>query len=261
MKTKYLIKELEKHVASEALYLLKKYDCIVAGGAFTSILTNKEVNDIDVYFHTKEDFISCMEDVKSSGSWNSDDSCLGVFDLIYLGHSNKAVTFRQRYANCNIQFIHQGFYKHPLDVFADFDFTINMIAVTLKDEKKYLHKDAMQHLSQRILVTDGGAKFPIMSVLRVDKYKQRGYSISKKEMLKLILACSGLNLTSYDEVLEHVGGMYGVNLDKIFDQEKDFSIVECIEQLCKLENDHYMQFKNQCWNDFEKFVNELGEKE
>lgn len=145
-------------------------------------------------------------------------------------------------------------------MFSDFDFTINMIAVTIKDEKKYLHKDAMQHLSQRILVTNGWTKFPIMSVLRVDKYKQRGYSISKKEMLKLILACSGLNLASYDEVLEHIGWMYGLELDKVFDKERDFSIIECIDQLCKLESDPYMQFKCQGWNDFEKFVNELGDK-
>ena len=31
--------------------------CIIAGGAITSIFTNSEINDLDVYFHSKDDLI------------------------------------------------------------------------------------------------------------------------------------------------------------------------------------------------------------
>lgn len=230
MDSKYISKEIEKHLSSNVLALLEDHNAMIVGGALTSILTRKEVNDIDVYFKTKEDFIACCLSVINTGS-----GLLNQFELRYLGHSDKSITFSQKYRDANVQFIYQNFYHELNDVFKDFDFTINMIGYDVKHKIVREHENAMQHLAQRILVTDGGTKFPLVSVLRLDKYKQRGYDVSKKEVLKLLLAVNNLNLNSYDDVTKHIGGLYGLAVEKIFDKTKPFSLEECIEQLCNID--------------------------
>ena len=231
----YVVSQLKKHIESEIFELLHDFNCIVAGGVFTSILTNKEVNDIDVYFKDREDFINVLKEIKSSYvEWTDDgvlstgSEYLGEYDLMYLGHTDKSITFKQKNSDVLIQFIHQDFYEKPKHIFNDVDFTINMFAYDLKRDKLVHHKDAMQHLAQRVLITNGGTKFPMISILRVDKYEQRGYSISKKEMMKLILSVNDLCIDSYEDVLKHMGGMYSLNMSKIFNQDEPFSIVDCI---------------------------------
>lgn len=254
MDSKYISKEIEKYLSSNVLALLEDHNAMIVGGALTSILTRKEVNDVDVYFKTKEDFIACCLSVINTGSDLLDD-----FELRYLGNSDKSITFSQKYREANVQFIYQSFYPELSDVFKDFDFTINMIGYDVKHKVVREHENAMQHLSQRILVTNGGTKFPLVSVLRLDKYKQRGYDVSKKEVLKLLLAVNNLNLNSYDDVTKHIGGLYGLAVEKIFDKTKPFSLEECIEQLCNIDFESSHLYVNKSWDDFTKFVeNESG---
>lgn len=46
---------------------LKKYKCWIAGGAILSIFTGEEVNDVDVFFRSKEDVFNVIN--ARSGNW------------------------------------------------------------------------------------------------------------------------------------------------------------------------------------------------
>lgn len=51
----------------EILQELKKYKCWIAGGAILSIFTGEEVNDVDVFFRSKEDVFNVIN--ARSGNW------------------------------------------------------------------------------------------------------------------------------------------------------------------------------------------------
>lgn len=47
---------------------LEDYNCFVAGGAISSLFTNKEINDIDIYFRNESLFIEFVTEMWESYS-------------------------------------------------------------------------------------------------------------------------------------------------------------------------------------------------
>lgn len=243
-----IVKELKKHIPQNTWEFLKAHKCMLAGGALTSILTKKDINDFDIYFKDRDSFVLSLMDVRGiKDKLPLDDypedveinqQYLDSYDFHYLCHTEKSVTFRPKYTEAVFQFIHQNFYNNVEEVFNDFDFTVNMVGYDFELDELIVHPEAMLHLAQRILVTNSGTKYPLISVLRVNKYQDRGYKISKKEMVKLLLAVSKLEFNSYEDVGKHIGGLYGtLNVAEVFDTTKEFSIDEVIEQLSELDFD------------------------
>lgn len=243
-----IVKELKKLIPNETWDFLKAHKCMLAGGALTSILTKKEINDFDIYFKDRDSFILSLMDVRNikdslpledfPDSVDIYSQHLDAYDFHYVCHTEKSVTFKPKYSEELYQFIHQNFYKDVSEVFNDFDFTINMIGYDFELDEITVHPEAMLHLSQRILVTNSGTKYPLISILRTNKYQERGYTISKKEMIKLLLAVNKLEINSYEDVGKHIGGLYGqLNVAEVFDTTKEFSLDEVILQLSELEFD------------------------
>jgi len=243
-----IVKELKKHIPQSTWEFLKAHKCMLAGGALTSILTKKDINDFDIYFKDRDSFVLSLMDVRGIKDKLPLDEYpedveinyqhLDSYEFHYLCHTEKSVTFRPKCTEAVFQFIHQHFYSSVDEVFNDFDFTINMIGYDFETDELVVHPEAMLHLSQRILVTNSGTKYPLISVLRVNKYQDRGYKISKKEMVKLLFAVSKLEFNSYEDVGKHIGGLYGtLNVAEVFDTTKEFSIDEVIEQLSELDFD------------------------
>lgn len=243
-----IVKELKKLIPQDHWDFLKAHKCMLAGGALTSILTKKEINDFDIYFKDRDSFILSLMDVRNIKDnlpleeFPEEDEInfqhLDQFDFQYICHTEKSVTFKPKYSEVLFQFIHQNFYSNIGEVFEDFDFTINMVGYDFELDEVVVHKDALLHLSQRILVTNSGTKYPLISILRTNKYQERGYAISKKEMIKLLLAVNKLEINSYEDVGKHIGGLYGqINVAEVFDTTKEFSLDEVIEQLSELDFD------------------------
>lgn len=243
-----IVKELKKLIPQDHWDFLKAHKCMLVGGALTSILTKKEVNDFDIYFKDRDSFILASMDVRNIKANLPDDEFpeedeinfqyLDAYDFQYICHTEKSVTFKPKYSEVLFQFIHQNFYKDVSEVFEDFDFTINMIGYDFELDEVTVHPEAMLHLSQRILVTNSGTKYPLISILRTNKYQERGYTISKKEMIKLLLAVNKLEINSYEDVGKHIGGLYGtLNVAEVFDTTKEFSLDEVIAQLSELDFD------------------------
>lgn len=246
-----VINRLEKLIDDEVLDLLEESDCIIAGGALTSILTGSEVNDIDVYFKTRDSFTNLIKDVINSET-------VDYFQLIFLSYTAKAVTFKQRSNGLVIQFIYTDFYPSAQDIFNDFDFTINMFAYDLQRGVIEQHKDALIHLAQRNIVVNTNTRFPLASVLRLEKYKSRGFSISKQEHIKLLLALSKINFTSYEQVFSHIGGLYGESYLDYFDESEPFDLNKLIAKLGDIDTDEIpKKFNKATWVDLVNNFNHI----
>src|SRR5579862_912897 len=226
---------LLSHIGNEEiLNLFKKTNCIVAGGAITSIFSGKEINDVDVYF---KDFESLKIVLQNLFNYNDMDEehCfdLGSHSLIFTNMTKKSVLFTKN--GLNIQLIYFKFFKDAKEIFDTFDFTINMGAYDCASETFVLHDNFLKDIAQRRLAVNPFTAFPIISLLRIDKYKQRGYKISRKDFINLCLAVNKLKLNSWEDLADAIGGMYGYTYTDLFNTKMLFTIDEAIDQLLKLE--------------------------
>lgn len=215
--------------------LLSKLDVKIAGGAITSLFSNSKVNDLDLYFPSWESleiFIAYMMDKNLLG---------GKYDLTAQtnGWGNQKRTFRYFYNLDNgqdpvLQCVAVDVFKTTEDIFSKVDFTINMGAFNFKDGVWEFDSNFLKHIAQRVLVVNHKTEYPIMSLLRSEKYKSRGYTISKKETMKLAMTIASLQIESWESAKSHLSGMYGMKLSDIFDETKPFSLdflVECLDRL------------------------------
>ena len=232
----YTEKQILKLLSEEQIDLFERTNATLAGGALTSIISGKPVNDFDLYFSSKSDVELFINETHENELW-------------FIGHTSKAATYRSgthsvfdkatdKNEPLKVQIIYGKYYQTHLDIFNDFDFTINMISYNFKTKRFNCDYKAIQHIASRKLVVNPRTRFPIVSMLRIGKYDGRGYTISKREVYKLALAISRLNMQSYDDVRDQLGSMYGVNLKELFKDSGDFSIESAIDAVDKFDFDN-----------------------
>lgn len=166
----------------------------IAGGALTSVFTNAPINDVDVYFKSKQAFI---------------EGCLTAYDegMYCLCVSNRAVTFSD--GGSIVQLMYFDFFPTADDIWKSFDFTICMGAYDFDTKQFVFHEDFLKHNAQRFLKFNPGTRYPIASCLRALKYKDRGYTIGKGEFLKIVLASRTPEINSWADLKDQIGGQYG----------------------------------------------------
>ncbi|MCW0235256.1 MAG: hypothetical protein OJJ21_16770 [Ferrovibrio sp.] len=187
----------------------------VAGGAVTSVFTGAKINDVDLYFKSRQAFELGVYQAYEDGLW-----CVAA--------SKRAVTFADQ-SNNIAQLMHFDFFSTAEDIFAAFDFTVVMGALDLGDVPQpayrgpliispdsthpdsgfVLHDDFLKHNSQRFLRFNPGTRYPLASACRVLKYQQRGYTIGKGDMMKIALAVRGVKIETWDDLKDQIGGAYG----------------------------------------------------
>lgn len=242
------VARLEQELTGTGLWdTFKGLECFVAGGFWTSVFTGAEINDVDVYFRDIKSLNTFIASCFSRLEDDSEDEDENIFvkdldnlnidwalGLHCVGYTDKSVIFQTK-AGLTIQCIHTKFYQSPKEIFDTFDYTINMCAYDFKDDMLVMDDNFLPDLAARRLIVNPKTSFPIISQLRIDKYKQRGYHINRKEFLKLSCAVAALNLSTWDEAIGQLAGMYGWCIDEVFDKTKPFTMSELIEQLDNLE--------------------------
>jgi len=224
-----------KSALSHELYkVLKVAGAYIAGGALTSVFSNKEINDIDVYFPSAQAFSDAVKAV-----YGKDETPEDMFDWLST-YQATAVHVSKRallltVGGQKVQFIAHKFYEKPEDIFKTFDFTINMAVWDLKNDNLLLHDDFLKHLSQRYIQINANTSYPLVSVLRVNKYKDKGFNCSKSQLLKLLLAVNKLKIESWEDLFDQLGGMYGTAPEDIFDKTKPFNLESAIDTLDAVE--------------------------
>ena len=217
-------------IGEEHLNLLRKWEVIIAGGAITSAFTYSKINDIDCYFKSKECLVGFLNDV-------SKESNLFKDEVVAFKHfTDKATLVKDFDSEQDVQYVYQKYYKTTQDIFDNFDFTINMGAIKLgktpEEDKVVLHQDFERHCLSRKLVVNTKSQYPLVSIFRAGKYKERGYSLDNKELLKMLLMVNNLEMDNWSKVKEHFGGFYGSIIQSYEDNNKVFSketLLDCVE--------------------------------
>lgn len=242
-------KKLLNSLNEDILELLKNEQCIIAGGSITSLFTRNEINDIDIYFRSKESLINALKEIEGQST--------------IMAFTDKATMFVKDSSEYAYQFIHFKFFDNPQEIFDTFDFTVCMGAYDFKTDDFIFHPSFLTHNSQRLLKVNEKTAYPIMTALRVQKYLDKGYTISKPEFIKIMLVINQLNIITYKQLKEQMGGMYGVNYDKLFKDIQDndnFDINVAIETLSDIIlDDSYFELPFRDKIDFkhevEKYIN------
>lgn len=236
--------KLYNYLGTSLVNTLKQQKAYIAGGTITSIFSNNPVNDIDLYFRDEESLAELIEEIY-------DDSNDWVNAL-----TSKALLVRVD--DKEIQMIHFKYFERAEDIFDTFDYTVCMGAFDFETEQFVLHEDFLKHNAQRILKFNKNTDFPIVSLLRVQKYKDKGYSISKPEFLRVALSCMELNITNTEELKQHLGGMYGINYDKLIELEEgeSFSLSKIIDKIANiaLSEDYFETPKEIKYNNVEDIL-------
>lgn len=221
--------EREKNILKNALgakyEILKPYNVIIAGGAITSIFTNSPINDFDMYFRDAD----TVKQFYTTEVINYQN-----FRPQYLTH--RAVTLVSPNAESVYQMVCCGLYETPEDVFKNFDFTINMGAYDFKTEEFVLHPEFLLHNAQRMISVNKDTKYPIASLVRVQKYMARGYQMMPTEWFKMAIMLHQYNIDSWNTFEDGLTGLYGEEIH-VANQDDDtpFSWDEAMKRICKLQ--------------------------
>lgn len=228
---------LLRTLGEDAVKLLKTTNAIIAGGAITSIFTGAEINDYDIYFRSPKDIITFVRNTFNEEGDEDDLYPLSEEDFLDLGRyefichnqTSRSITFTHN--NLNLQLIHFGYFNDANEIFESYDFHINMAAYDFKLDDFVLHDYFITSIAARRLTFNEGTRYPIMSTLRVSKYLERGYNISKKEMFKIGLAIADLNIDSWDALEDQLSGFYGIDVSEMFDRSQPFTMQRAIQML------------------------------
>ena len=224
-------KKLESLLDSDLWELLASNNAIIAGGAITSLFCNRDINDLDIYFRSKRDLVKVLAAIYQIEEICESD--MQQFSVHVSGMSQRTIMCSHK--EQLIQLMTFKYFESEQEIFDTFDFTVCMGAFDCTTKEFILHPDFFKHNSQRYLMFNTGTDYPVMSLMRVDKYREKGYTISKVELLRVLVSCMTLKLSSWEEAKEHIGGMYGYNMDKAFEEDKEFSLEELSLQLSTLQ--------------------------
>ncbi len=206
--------------------MLQENKVVLAGGAITSLMCNKEINDFDLYFTNKQSIGNILAEVYGF----SDIDDIGRYTLQLCHATDRSFLTQDKQQN-KLQFIHYSVHENIDSIFQSFDFTACMGAYDFATEEFVFHPDFFKANAQRMLDFNKGTDFPIVSMLRVDKYRGKGYSISKAQMLRIAFAVVNKEYDSWEKVISEISGLYGVKPEDIFDTTQPFSIDAVIDAL------------------------------
>ena len=233
-------RKIKEMLGSEVYDMLKETKCVLAGGAITSLFTNREINDFDLYFTSKES----LSQVFAQAFSVSEDEFLSPYDLIIKFATKRSMLCVDKYGQQKLQFIHYKLHDNIESIFKSFDFEHVMGAFDFATEEFVLHENFMKTNSQRLMQFNSATDFPITSMMRVQKYKERNYTISTAQMLRIAFTIANKEYASWEDVKSEVSGLYGIAPEDMFDETKPFSLEEVVLQLDKIIlNDKYVNTK------------------
>lgn len=237
-------KSVFQFLGSEMQEALQNAEAIIAGGSVLSQFTHSEVNDVDVYFRTREQMVEAF--IALTKDWTS----------VYLGHSERSITLKDRQTQINVQFIYFDFFDNAEAVFEVFDFTVCMAAVELRQNGQHelvLHPSFLGDVASRTLHFNNKTKYPYTSLIRTKKYADKGYKIGRGHLLAIAAACANKKITTWEEAKSQLGGVYGYEVDLQIDANEEFTQDKLHEVLTKIRDVSYV------WNggDYEQIYKEL----
>ena len=215
-----LIKLIDSNLVMDCLV---RYNVVLAGGCINSLFTNAPVHDLDLYFSNIDDLLSFVSD------------CYTAKQMTSIHLTDKSITFKD--GDVIYQCIYFKYFDNIKDIFNSFDFTVCMGAFDFRTGKFVFDKNFFRDVAKRNLVFNINTDYPIVSELRIEKYINKGYTISNKERLKILFSVSQLEINDYESFKSHIGGMYGSSFnDSItLNDNEEFSTELMVNKLDKVD--------------------------
>ena len=207
--------DFSKEVAALRYGLGHIKGAFLAGGAITSHFTKQPIRDYDLYFKNKAAFLECLADMYYSGAW-----CVAV--------TPRAITLIQN-GSTVYQLMSFAWFETAQAIFDKFDFSCCMAAIDLETDEFFRDGRFFIDLAKRELRFNHHTEFPLGSAMRVAKYQKRGYHIEDSELLKVLIACSFKEISTWEDLKNQIGGQYGEAV--VMDTSKDFNVENAVASL------------------------------
>lgn len=209
--------------------------CFIAGGAVLSAVTKNPIADYDIYPKNEKGREEVITTLLESNCF-----IVNISDRAITFKSN--ILFNKDGTRMLVQVMILDLFPTAQSIFDFFDFTVCMAAYDCDTKQYIFHDDFYPDIASKTLRFNSNTKFPLASMIRVNKYRNKGYYISKFEDAKIALTIAKTGLpTSWDQLETQIGGVYGRELklqtDKIeFSYENAIKILSEFDQLSTTDN-------------------------
>jgi hypothetical protein len=198
-------------------------NCFVAGGSILSVVTKSDVSDYDVYPKSTEAAVNAIYYLME------DEGCFIV------NISDRAITLKSNtYKNDKderviVQVMMFDEFNTANKIFEFFDFTVCMAAFDCDTKEYVFHPDFWIDVAAKTIRFNPKTRYPLNSMMRLSKYRAKGYTLPTSEMVRMSLTLMQSPLpTSWNELEAVIGGTYGQQV-KLHTEGKEFSIQAAID--------------------------------
>jgi len=222
-------------------------ECFVAGGAILSAVTKTEPADYDIYPKSRKAAIDNIFYLMD------EESCF------ILNISDRAVTLKSNIAKNTlderviVQVMMFDEFKTSDQIFEFFDFTVCMGAWDCDSKEYIFHPDFFVDVASKTLRFNPKTRYPLNSMMRIGKYRAKGFVLPSSEMIRMSLTLMQSKLpTSWEELESVIGGTYGRQAKLYMVEDVEFSIEAAIQLFDELDisvmqigniEDDYSRFK------------------
>jgi hypothetical protein len=202
----------------EIYKFLTTVGAFIAGGCITSIFTDQPINDIDIFFRTADAY-------DKAKSFLTECENKKFRNMTRVCETDKAVTFKidhniklnpsscgygmtffrnkAEMGNMVIQIVRPDVNSgEPEEVVRRFDFTVCQAAYDIREEKFVFGDRFFQDCARKNLVFNSESQNIIGSFFRIDKYRERGYTMAPSELFKMVAVFTNRNYKTFRQFVE-----------------------------------------------------------
>lgn len=212
-------REAIRWIVDDELYkFLSTIQACIAGGCVTSIFTGQPIADIDIFFRKPEDYekaekyFNACENRKFRGTRSVCST--GKAKTFAMEHNKKycpmSVGYGQTYFRDNkdnkeviIQIVRDDVNcGEPEDIVNRFDITACQAAYDFKTDTFVIGSRFLQDNARRRIVINSECKNVIGTFFRIQKYIEKGYTVSPREYVKLAFMLVNKKYKTYRDFVE-----------------------------------------------------------
>lgn len=177
---------------------------VLIGGAITSLLNNKPVNDYDLYICNNLTIVQLKQKIQQYNEQTNESNLIFVYEsknsISYKILDNRLSTY------VKIQFITLPHLMNKTieEIFNSIDFSICKCAYNFSTQTFIFDDEFLQSYKTKHITFNSNTLYPISSLLRVKKYENKGYSFTTHEMLKICFAINNLKINTYKDIVFHL---------------------------------------------------------
>lgn len=155
----------------DMMNVLRENNAILAGGAITSILTKRTVNDFDFFFPSSVEYSEVNKLLPTMSGITTEFSSQNAITYDHYGK-----TFQ------TIKTVHGT----PKEIISSFDFNVAKVAYDLNTQKMEIGETFFKGIKTNTLKIEKWDSHPCLIIMRVIKYhEKKGFKLLESDLIKL----------------------------------------------------------------------------